>query len=167
MEIVAAYDRQEEILRLFKEYTDMISNKGEEVRACLASQHYEEEIRDLQAKYGPPRGRLYLALAEGEAAGCAALAETDREYCEIKRVYVRSKFRGEGIGRALTEKIISEARAAGYRYMRLDTFPFMESAIRLYESLGFRYIERYNDNPAPGAVFMEFTLKAQSQWAGM
>ena len=81
----------------------------------VAAYDRQEEIWDLQAKYGPPRGCLYLALAEGEAAGYAALAGTDREYCEIKRVYVRSKFRGEGIGRALTEKIISEARTAGYR----------------------------------------------------
>ncbi len=160
MEIVPAYERQKEILELFKEYTDLISSQGEEVKACLASQHYEEEIRDLQAKYGPPAGRLYLALAEGEAAGCAALTGNGEDYCEIKRVYVREKFRGMQIGRRLAEKIIREAREAGYRYMRLDTFLFMKSAIRLYEKLGFYYIGRYNDNPAAGAVFMELDLKA-------
>ena len=42
--------------------------------------------------------------------------------------------------------------------MRLDTFPFMESAIRLYETYGFRRIGKYNDNPAPSALFMELTL---------
>ena len=73
---------------------------------------------------------------------------------------MREKFRGMQIGRRLAEKIIREAREAGYRYMRLDTFLFMKSAIRLYEKLGFYYIGRYNDNPAAGAVFMELDLKA-------
>lgn len=42
--------------------------------------------------------------------------------------------------------------------MRLDTFPFMKRAIRLYEAYGFRYIDKYNDNPADTAIFMELSL---------
>lgn len=56
------------------------------------------------------------------------------------------------------EQAISDARDIGYRYMRLDTFPFMEAAVRMYERRGFLPIGRYNDNPAAEAVFMELAL---------
>ena len=58
----------------------------------------------------------------------------------------------------MCDQIIRDAREIGYQRMRLDTFPFMKSAIRLYEGYGFYPIERYNDNPAENAVFMELML---------
>ena len=63
-----------------------------------------------------------------------------------------------GISKALIERIIADAREIGYKYMRLDTFPFMQSAIKLYEKYGFYFIEKYNDNPAETAVFMQLNL---------
>jgi len=42
--------------------------------------------------------------------------------------------------------------------MRLDTLGSMKEAIALYESLGFRRIEPYYDNPSGCAVFMELKL---------
>lgn len=42
--------------------------------------------------------------------------------------------------------------------MRLDTFPFMAAAIKLYEKYGFYRIDRYNDNPAKTAIFMQLNL---------
>lgn len=68
------------------------------------------------------------------------------------------EIRGMGISKALIEKVIDDAREIGYKYMRLDTFPFMKSAIKLYEKYGFYYIEKYNDNPAETAVFMQLNL---------
>ncbi len=158
MEIVLAYDRQEEILALFKEYTEGILQQGDEVKCCLAGQHYEDEVRDLQAKYGLPQGRLFLALADGKSAGCAAITPEGDGGCEIKRLYVKPEFRGRRIARTLLEHCIEAARAQGYKYMRLDTFPFMREALKLYERCGFYYIERYNDNPAASALFMQLDL---------
>lgn len=158
MELILAYHRQEDIRNLFQEYTAFISRQNREVGATLAAQHYDRELAGLEEKYGLPSGRLYLALSKGRPAGCGALTRNDDLHCEIKRLYVRPGFRGQHIGRRLAEQLISDARQIGYRFMRLDTFPFMRSAVSLYESLGFRYIPRYNDNPAESAVFMELTL---------
>lgn len=158
VEIVLAYDRQRQILELVKEYTDMILQQSEEVKQCLSSQHLSEELRDMQKKYGLPGGRMYLALVGGKAAGCVALTRNDDEYCEIKRLYVRPEYRGRRISSALTRQVINDAREIGYQYMRLDTFPFMDKAIKLYETFGFYSIERYNDNPAKTAVFMQLNL---------
>ncbi|MDD3212292.1 MAG: GNAT family N-acetyltransferase [Eubacteriales bacterium] len=153
------YDQPEAIRQLFTEYTEDILQKGPEVAGCLASQHYDDEIRNLRGKYGPPEGRLYLALSEEQAAGCVALRKIDGSVCEMKRLYVRPAFRGQRIGKLLVERVIADAAQIGYRHIRLDTFPFMSDAVALYRRYGFYEIERYNDNPAPSAVFMQLDLQ--------
>ncbi|MDY3015192.1 MAG: GNAT family N-acetyltransferase [Evtepia sp.] len=157
-ELVLAYDRQEDVLALLTEYTDSILQHGEEVRQCLQSQHLEEELIDLQTKYALPHGRLYLALVQGVPAGCVALTPNDDKFCEIKRLYLRPAFRGHHLEELLTQRVIQDAKAIGYRHMRLDTFPFMVEAIGLYQRLGFTFIPRYNDNPAENALFMQLDL---------
>ena len=158
MKIISAYGHEKEMLELVTEYTNNILEQGAEVANCLKSQHLDDELRDIKAKYGLPYGRMYLALVEGNIAGCVALTKNGEEYCEIKRLYLRPQFRGMGISKALIERIIADAREIGYKYMRLDTFPFMQSAIKLYEKYGFYFIEKYNDNPAETAVFMQLNL---------
>lgn len=158
MEVISAYGRELEMLQLVTEYTNGILEQGNDVVQCLNSQHLEDELKDMSLKYAPPYGRMYLALVDDEAVGCAALTKNDDTYCEIKRLYLKPEYRGMGISKALVEKVIQAAREIGYKHMRLDTFPFMSSAIKLYEKYGFYYIERYNDNPAETAIFMQLDL---------
>lgn len=61
------------------------------------------------------------------------------------------------MGREIAERVIEEARTIGYRFLRLDTLPRMERAIRMYRDLGFRGISAYGDNP-PEATCFELTL---------
>ena len=77
----------------------------------------------------------------------------------MKRLYVRPEARGSGAGRALVEASTAKARELGYPVMRLDTLPTMDAARALYISLGFRPIERYNDNPIEGVLFFELKLR--------
>jgi GNAT superfamily N-acetyltransferase len=102
---------------------------------------------------------VVLVAREGdEPIGCVALKRLRDRACEMKRLYVRPTARGSGAGRALVEASIARARELGYEMMRLDTLPSMDTARTLYLSLGFRPIERYNDNPIPGVLFFELTL---------
>jgi putative acetyltransferase len=116
---------------LFVEYAESLS-----YHICFES--FQQELNQLPGIYGPPAGRLILALADGQPAGCAALKQVEAAVGELKRLYVRLPFRGCGLGRRLTEKVLSEARALGYRAVRLDTLPSMKEARALYHSLGFR-----------------------------
>src|SRR5208282_3040428 len=125
----------------------------------LCFQNFDKELESLPGDYALPHGRLLLAEYDGELAGCGALRRLDREACEMKRLYLRPKFRGKGLGRALAEKLITEARGIGYRRMRLDTVePVMKTAVAMYREMGFREIEPYCKNPIAGALYMELLL---------
>jgi putative acetyltransferase len=76
----------------------------------------------------------------------------------VKRLYGRPAFRRFGLGRALAEALMDEARRAGYSAMLLDTLDDMESARELYATLGFEEIAPYYFNPIPGAHYLKADL---------
>jgi putative acetyltransferase len=128
-----------------------------EVDLCF--QNFEQELTDLPGRYAPPEGRLLLAFADGRLAGCVALRKIDDGVCEMKRLYVRPEFRGQGIGRRLTTRLMEEAREIGYARMRLDTISSkMSEAVGMYRSLGFREIAPYYQSPIADTIYMEVNL---------
>ena len=136
---------------LFEEYAATLD-------FALDFQNFEGELASLPGGYAPPEGCLLLALYRDQVAGCVALRKLDRDICEMKRLFVRPSFRHLGIGKALAQSVIQEAKKKGYTRMRLDTVPSMKEARALYGSLGFGPIPSYCHNPIPGAVFLELEL---------
>jgi carbonic anhydrase len=126
------------------------------VQECVVG--FAAEIDGLPGRYAEPKGVLLLASLDGRPAGCGALRKIAPGVCEMKRLYVEPQTRGSGLGRALALALIGAGRELGYHTMRLDTLPFMESAIALYRSLGFRQIERYDANSPPDALYFELAL---------
>jgi len=158
IKILPAYDFPEEIKLLFSEYTDILIEGDPSFKEYLEIQNYDDELKHLEKKYGLPYGRLYLVYYNNEVAGCIGLKKIDKKNCEMKRLYVRPKFRGKQIGEQLIEKIIKAAKEIGYSYMLLDTLPFLKSAIRLYKKYGFYEISSYNNSPMETSIYMKLDL---------
>ena len=131
----------EQARELFEEYAAWL-----QIDLCFQS--FDKELAGLPGQYAPPAGRLLLAIEDDQLVGCVALRKIGERTCEMKRLFLRSQFRGKGLGRKLAETIIAEARLIGYERMRLDTLPGrMDQAIKLYCALGFQEIPAYYHNP--------------------
>jgi putative acetyltransferase len=136
---------------LFREYEQVL-----QVDLCF--QGFEGELAGLPGKYDPPQGCLLLAFANDQPAGCVAMRPLAQGVCEMKRLYVRTAFAGQGLGKKLALTVIERAVAAGYARMRLDTLEKLRPALGLYAGLGFRKCPPYYDNPLPGVVYLERNL---------
>lgn len=143
--------RLEEIRKLFIEYAEWLG-------VDLAFQGFDEELASLPGSYAEPGGALFLSMRGRETAGCVAVRAIEGDVCEMKRLWVRPRFRGQTLGLRLATAAIDAACRLGYRTMRLDTFDRMHDALRLYRSLGFHEIPPYYENPLPGAVYFQKSL---------
>lgn len=134
--------------RLVQEYADSL-------KVDLCFQNFSEELENFETHYGPPDGCF---LVDEQGRGCVGLRKFADGVGEMKRLYVVPAARGQGVGEALSRRIIDEARKRGYRRLVLDTLPDMKAAQALYRSLGFREIPSYRYNPVPGTLFFELPL---------
>jgi len=159
IEFKLAYNQPEEVSKLFSEYTEMLINGDPTFKKYLDIQNYDDELKHLELKYGLPNGRLYLAYYNKKLAGCIGLRKIDEENCEMKRLFVRPDFRGHHIGDYLVDKIINDAKDIGYKYMLLDTLPFLKGALHIYNKFGFYEISSYNDSPMDTSIYMKLDLK--------
>jgi putative acetyltransferase len=149
--IVASSQEIEAIQSLWREYWDSLGLPHD-------FQGFSEEVKTLPGLYAPPRGRLLLAFVRGKAAGTAALRPLSMYSCEAKRLYVRPKYRGEGVGRSLLRRLVEEARTAGYQEMYGDTLKSMTAALKMYRQVGFSEVAPYSSNPTPGAIFLKLSF---------
>lgn len=153
MEIVAVENDGQvaQVRELFEEYWTSFG-----FTPCF--QNFGAEVAGLPGKYSPPEGRLAIATIGGVPAGCVALRPVDRERCEAKRLYVRPQFRGTGLGRALIDWVVAEAKGAGYREMVGDTMLVMARALEMYARMGFERTGAYTDEPTSGAIYLRLKL---------
>lgn len=105
----------------------------------------ESDLTDSY-KFMPPEGRFYLAQYGDKIIGVGCLKKLEGGAGEIQRMYVLPGFRGKGIGRAILNRLIDDARLIGYRQLKLESLEFLDAAHALYRSAGFRQIDPYADN---------------------
>jgi ribosomal protein S18 acetylase RimI-like enzyme len=138
---------------LFREYQSWLG-----IDLCF--QGFEEELATLPGRYASPRGRIWIARVGIDPVGCVAVRPMDgpETTCEMKRLWVRERYRGIGAGRLLAASTVAFMAEAGYRRMRLDTLRSMKAARKLYDEMGFVEIAPYYDNPHDDVAYLELAL---------
>jgi N-acetylglutamate synthase-like GNAT family acetyltransferase len=124
----------------------------------LSFQNINDELDNFPEKYSEPEGAFFIAANNSEITGCVGLKKIENGICEMKRLFVNDRYKGNGIGKKLVEIIIREARLKQYKTMRLDTLDTMEAALSIYYENDFYAIEPYYNNPADGVVYLEKML---------
>ena len=157
-EIVNAVEMPDRLLPFFEEYREYLLTYAPELKPFLMMQSFDDETEHLHEKYGAPYGGIYVASVDGEDAGCIAFRKLDEDTCELKRVFLRERYRGLGLGRKMMERVLADSRAAGYKVMLLDTLPVLADACAMYEKMGFESTEKYNANPLGHAIFLKLKL---------
>jgi putative acetyltransferase len=138
---------------------------GEPTRALiarhLAGMHASSPPESVHAfdvdKLRQPDVTFWSAWMGDEIVGCGALKRLDEERGELKSMRVADAFLGRGIGRAMLDHLIAQARARGMRSLWLETgsVAAFTPALRLYESAGFTRCGRFGDyHEDPFRVFM-------------
>ena len=125
---------------LFREHEKELSEE-------ICFQNFDVEMQNIQTIYSLPKGALLLATCQGEVAGVVGMVGVGEGIAEMKRLYVRPKWRSKGIGKILCEKIMRTARDASYSLMRLETFSRLDGAIALYLNQGFKISEESEKSP--------------------
>ena len=132
-----------------------------------------ESDLDDRSKFYPPHGRFYVVRHAARYIGVGCLKRLAPGIAEVQRMYVQPHVRGVGAGRRLVERLIADARAIGYRVIKLESLKFLAAAHALYKSVGFVEIDPYAENSMQdyqcaetmatyraSAVFMELRLDA-------
>ena len=132
------------LIALNVEYATWVFDEIEKMSGMAAPEILGAEVADyvptvIDKVCGdpPPRGVFYLVEDAGELLAMGGLRRSEDGVAELKRVYVRPAGRGRGLGEAIARRLLADARAFGYRRVRLDTLPFMGTAQSLYEAMGF------------------------------
>jgi ribosomal protein S18 acetylase RimI-like enzyme len=125
--------------------------------------HYQDfsfELANLPGNYAPPEGELLIAWDDDDRpVGCIGMRPLEySNRCEMKRLYIVPEARSLGLGKTLTEAIITVARSRGYSELVLDTLPTMDAAANLYRRLGFRQVDAYYRPTPIGTLFMALDL---------
>lgn len=151
IQVVRVTDVDEAALQLIEEYYEAVH---------VVLRDTQDAIRKM---LDDPASALWLAYHNREAVGCVLLKPIPSipSACECKRLYVKPSARGHGIADQLMNALETFARSVGRRFVYLDSYDKLETAIALYRRRGYSPCERYNDNPQAN-VFLRKDLLAVS-----
>lgn len=96
-------------------------------------QHYQQD-----------RGAYYVVEVDGvvcAGGGFGSLPGAASEVCELQKMYMLPQTRGLGLGQQLIERCVEDAKKLAYTQCYLETLPNMVAAQKLYQKMGFQYID--------------------------
>ena len=92
-----------------------------------------------------PRSVYYVALENDTVLGGGGIYPTDGlpdDTCELVKMYLLPRARGMGLGKKLIEKCVQFAKDTGYENIYLETMPELKNALKVYERMGFEYLNK-------------------------
>ena len=104
----------------------------------------EPSDQHLYETYGARRSAYFVAIVDDEIVGGAGISRLPGavgSICELQRMYLRQRSRGQGIGGALLQQCLQAARRFGYRQCYAETIGEMAAALALYDRHGFRRLD--------------------------
>ncbi len=153
----------EEIRLILTEYMTFIANEMIKPpwEFNVDVEHEVDFTMNNLDKFAEPDGRLLLVEVDGEIAGTISLRKIREDAGEIKRMYVKPKFRGKKLGNLLIEEVIEISQGNEFSKLYLDTAHFMSSAISLYKKYGFKETTSYPESVIPKGLLntMIFMMK--------
>jgi len=109
----------------------------------------DEELDMMFETYQDKKSIYYVLVSDGNilgGGGITPLRGGDATVCELQKMYFSSEARGKGMGRAMIEKCIDFAKTEGFELCYLETMPNMHAAQKLYQKVGFEYIDHAMGN---------------------
>ena len=119
-------------------------------------EYVEEHLEDLTSLKSPD-GIIFLLVVDGDIAGMGAFRKLRDEIGEIKRMYIRPKYRGRGYGKQMLNRLLETGREFGCSTFWLETAKFMTVAQHIYRSAGFQEMEEYAETEVP-TIFRPYWL---------
>ena len=142
---------REQFYELNIEYVTWVSEKYDKIHNInlesvngMSNEQYVKEFLEEFTKIEPPHGIILVLLANDNIVGMGAVSNHGSGVGEIKRMYIKPEYRGQGLGRTMLSKLIDRGREFGFSKLRLETADFFEAAQHLYRTVGFRDIEEYH-----------------------
>ena len=133
--------------RLFRDYMSWLIKELFATHQIKITPEQEESLHRHFREEWPSmiegKGGIYLATLDGIPSGVCSLKPISDLEVELKRFYVSPDCRGNGVGKQLIELALQEAAQMGYQITRLETFAFMEIAVKMYKSYGFEEVEAF------------------------
>jgi putative acetyltransferase len=105
--------------------------------------YYDYDTDHMFEAYQKEGQIYYIVELNGTLAGGCGIKQLygDEEICELQKLYLLSKSRGQNIGKLLLEKSLEFAEKSNYTKCYLETFPNMLAAIHLYQKYGFDILD--------------------------
>ena len=114
-----------------------------------------EVLDDPQGKILAKGGRIFMAMDDGVAVGCAALLKMPDGGYEVAKMTVSEDLRGSGLGRLLMQRCIDAGAEMGATRLYLETNSTLTPALGLYRAMGFRDLAPAETPYVRADVFME------------
>ncbi|XP_021046625.1 probable N-acetyltransferase CML5 [Mus pahari] len=115
------------------------------VTQCL-----QTDMADITKSYLNAHGSFWVAESGGQVVGtvgCLPVKDPPlgRKQMQLFHLSVSSQHRGQGIAKALVRTVFQFARDQGCSDVVLETSILQQSAITLYEAMGFRRTGKYSE----------------------